>query len=216
MWLVSWLPRHLNHGQKAGHGLTPRAELCAFGPASVTGFAARPLHHQRPPLLGVSRHGWADGKQGNRRQQKLPQIHHEMTEPGSFNKSTLTVKEVKVMHIPPKPFRDRAMKMSTDRAGRKREARHLGATAELQEGPAPVPCGEQADWPAGVRAGHLGSWDSLFLATLLFHFTRPGLLLQVCPHLPFSINRSSKPEAHRSCFTENKTTGSSKIVDEPS
>lgn len=36
-----------------------------------------------------------------------------------LKKSILTVNEVKVMHIPPKPFRDKEMKMSTERAVRK-------------------------------------------------------------------------------------------------
>lgn len=57
-----------------------------------------------------------------------------MTKRESFKKSILTVNEVKVMHIPPKPFRDRAMKMSTDRAGRKQKAHQPGTTAELQGG----------------------------------------------------------------------------------
>lgn len=47
-------------------------------------------------------------------------------------KLVLTVNEVKVMHIPPKPFRAREMKMSTERAGRKQKARHERTTAELQ------------------------------------------------------------------------------------
>ena len=46
----------------------------------------------------------------------------------------LTVNEVKVMHIPPKPFRARAMKMSTERAGRKQKAGKMGTTTELQGG----------------------------------------------------------------------------------
>lgn len=33
-----------------------------------------------------------------------------------LNKPILTVNEVKVMHIPPKPFRAKAMKMSTESA----------------------------------------------------------------------------------------------------
>ena len=46
----------------------------------------------------------------------------------------LTVNEVKVMHIPPKPFRARAMKMSTERAGRKQKAGKRGTTPEPQGG----------------------------------------------------------------------------------
>lgn len=34
------------------------------------------------------------------------------------------------MHIPPKPFRARAMKMSRERAVRKQKAHHRGTTAE--------------------------------------------------------------------------------------
>jgi len=52
----------------------------------------------------------------------------------------LTVNEVKVMHIPPKPFRARAMKMSTDRAGRKQKAAKRGTTTELQGGWGLVHC----------------------------------------------------------------------------
>lgn len=62
-WLVRWLPGYLSQDQKAGDGLTPRAVLCCLGarlrnlPAreAMTGFAARPLHHQQPLLLGMSR-----------------------------------------------------------------------------------------------------------------------------------------------------------------
>lgn len=39
------------------------------------------------------------------------------------------------MHIPPKPFRDREMKMSTERAARKQKAHNQGTAAELQGGP---------------------------------------------------------------------------------
>lgn len=46
-----------------------------------------------------------------------------MTELEIFLKSlVLTVNEVNVMHIPPKPFRARAMKMSTERAGMKQKS----------------------------------------------------------------------------------------------
>lgn len=38
------------------------------------------------------------------------------------------------MHIPPKPFRARATKMSTERAVRKQEAHHRGTTAERRGG----------------------------------------------------------------------------------
>lgn len=51
-----------------------------------------------------------------------------------LKKSILTVNEVKVMHIPPKPFRDKEMKMSTERAVRKQKEHNWGTTAELQEG----------------------------------------------------------------------------------
>lgn len=38
------------------------------------------------------------------------------------------------MHIPPKPFRARETKMSTERAGRKQKVHNQGTTAELQGG----------------------------------------------------------------------------------
>jgi len=51
-----------------------------------------------------------------------------------------SVNEVKVMHIPPKPFRARETKMSTERAVRKQRAHNRGTTAELQGGEGLAQC----------------------------------------------------------------------------
>lgn len=60
-----------------------------------------------------------------------------------FKKSILTVNEVKVMHIPPKPFRAREMKMSTERAVRKQKAHNQRPIAELYR--------EARAWPSASQ-----------------------------------------------------------------
>lgn len=62
----------------------------------------------------------------------MPQI--QFTQLKMFlNKQVLTVNEVNVMHIPPKPFRAKAIKMSTESA----VGRHKGVSRGTQQHRAP-------------------------------------------------------------------------------
>lgn len=78
------------------------------------------------------------------------------------------------MHIPPKPFRAREMKMSTERAVKEQKAHNQGNTAEHQ-GCQVWPSASQGigseqmrmnDKPSEVSAEYLGMWNSLFLTIL--------------------------------------------------